>query len=210
MSRWSNIPRLNVAAVLSLAGIALVCLGAYGDKNIEGFIGFACLLCGFVVGVISIPRKAASGSSYPFGIDCLWLASDRNGHVGAFFTAGWAPIPTRVLTFEDGSIEDIEERVNDLPRISTARLLIPDDVPSYMAMAERGLFVYDWTDAHRSLRESTRKYELVAVPANPIVTADPPELLIGFATRVTLNDLAFVDGQAVDIISLTECCEEPP
>jgi hypothetical protein len=33
VSRWCGIARVNVAAVRSLGGIALVCLGAYGDKN---------------------------------------------------------------------------------------------------------------------------------------------------------------------------------
>jgi hypothetical protein len=137
----------------------------------------------------------------------VWLASDRDDHVGAFVTAGWGLIPIDVLTFEHGSVEDIEEYVTELPRISTARLTLPDDVPSFTAMAERGFFVYDWQDAHRSLRDHTRKYDPVAAPANPIRTADLPDPLIGFATCVTFNHLSFADGKALDISSLMECCE---
>jgi hypothetical protein len=137
----------------------------------------------------------------------VWLASDRNGHVGAFVTAGWGPIPVRALTFEHDFVEDVESLVNELPRISTAQFLIADNVSSFTAMSERGFFVYDWRDVHRSLRECTRKYEPVAVPASPIRTADLPDPLIGVATSVTLSDVAFADRQALDISSLVKCCE---
>lgn len=80
-----------VATLLWLGGIALVCLGAYSGKKIEAFIGFAGVLCGFMVSIISGSRTVTINDPYPFGIDCVWLASDRNGHVGAFVTADGAP-----------------------------------------------------------------------------------------------------------------------
>jgi hypothetical protein len=154
-------------------------------------------------------KTVMTGSRYPFGLDCVWLAADRNGHVGAFVTAGFGPIPARALIYEQGSIEDIEGCVNELPRVSLARLLISGDVPSFIAMAERGLFVFDWQHVHRSLRDYTRKYEPVAAPVNPIMTADLPGRLVGFAASVTLDQVDFAVGQALDIFSLVECREGP-
>ena len=110
---------------------------------------------------------------YPLGVDCVWLASDSNGHVGAFVTAGVGPIPTSELNCEYGSVEGIENLVNALPRISPARLLLPIDVPSFCALAERGFFVSDWQDVHRASRGCTRKYEPVAVPINPNPSYSP-------------------------------------
>jgi len=144
---------------------------------------------------------------YPHGVDCVWLASDRDGYVGAFAKAGVGPIPTSELSCEYGSVEDIEKLVSALPRCSPARSLLPKDVPSFYALAERGFFVFDWQDAHRAGPDCTRKYESVAVPINPIMTANLPSPLVGFATCVTLDDIAFADVHSVEISSLTECSE---
>ena len=147
------------------------------------------------------------GRPYPLGVDCIWLASDRDGHVGAFVTAGVGPIPTSELNCECGSVEDIEKLVDALPRFSPARSLLPIDVPSFYALAERGFFVFDWQDAHRTARDCTHKYDAVAVPINPIMVANLPEPLAGFATCVTLEHLKFADGHAVEISRLTPCDE---
>jgi hypothetical protein len=85
---------------------------------------------------------------YPDGVDCVWVAFDRDGHLGAFVTGGSGPIPVHLLAPGLLAVEDIETRLALLPRVSAAGLLVqikrPDD---FVAMAERGLFVYDWSDA---------------------------------------------------------------
>lgn len=43
--------------------------------------------------------------SYPEGGDCFWLASDRDGNMGAFITAGCGPILEVVI---DNGYIDIE------------------------------------------------------------------------------------------------------
>ena|ERR1043166_7291195 len=91
---------------------------------------------------------------YPNGLDCVWLASDRTGHVEAFVTAGAGPIPVAALSGASLPIGDVEQAVCELPRISNVRLLVqmrrPDD---FIEMAQRGAFTYDWHDIHRTVRE---------------------------------------------------------
>jgi hypothetical protein len=145
-----------------------------------------------------------TGKPYPFGIDCVWLALDGDGHVGAFVSAGAGPIPERALACEHG-VEDIEKALLQLPRKSTAQLLIADDVPSFVDIAERGLFVYDWQDVHRNRRDCTHKYEPVAKPINPISAADLNPWLFEFARCVTFEHCRFVDGHALPVASLMPC-----
>src|SRR5215472_14947016 len=90
---------------------------------------------------------------YPINLDCVWIASDRDEHCAAFVTAGVGPIPALVLnnTAKSVLIESIWEAILRLPKVSTCRLLVSVPRPdSFIAMAERGLFVYDWSDVHRT------------------------------------------------------------
>ncbi|WP_175874368.1 hypothetical protein [Burkholderia sp. BCC0397] len=107
--------------------------------------------------------------SYPEGVDCVWLASDREGNIGAFITAGCGPIPEVVIDYEYIDIDNIEGRLCELPIVSGAKLLVsvkrPDD---FIDLAERGLFVFDWADIARTDLSASRVYELVAMPNNPI------------------------------------------
>lgn len=148
-----------------------------------------------------------TGYVYPYGIDCVWIASDRNGHLGAFVTAGVGPIPVQALKSDLFDIRDVEEAVCHLPQVSKASLLIsikrPDD---FIAMAERGFFVYDWRDAHRSVGESKNAYEPVAVPLNPISTSALPESLANLVENVTLRNWDFIGGKSLDICAQMECC----
>src|SRR5579864_3977466 len=148
-----------------------------------------------------------TGRPYPQGLDCVWLATDSDGHVGAFVSAGVGPIPERVLSYEHGVIEDIEKRLMLLPTISIAQPLIANDVPSFVALAERGLFVYDWSDVHRTDKEATRTYEPVAVPVNPMAAADLPEQLRGFARCAIFDHCRFTDRRALCVASFLACRE---
>jgi len=145
--------------------------------------------------------------AYPEGVDCVWIASDSNGHVCAFVTGGIGPIPIEALNSELVSIEDIEELICQLPKASGVQLLIsmkrPDD---FIDMAERGLFVYDWRDVERSLKESTHMYEPIAVPITPISIDELPESLRGFATNISFSKVLFVDCHPLDVCLYVECC----
>lgn len=149
-----------------------------------------------------------SMQAYPEGIDCVWLASDREDRLAAFITAGVGPIPLKAFNPACVPVEDIEGRLCQLPPVSQARLLVsvkrPDD---FIDLAERGLFVYDWTDISRITREALQVYEPVAIPTMPITTASLPSDLATLAKVLRLDCLAFADGGCVDIRSHLSCAE---
>ncbi len=137
---------------------------------------------------------------YPIGIDRVWLASDSNGHVGAFIIAGVGPIPLEALESDYVPIEDIEWRLLELPLVSRAQLLIsvkrPDD---FVNLAERGIFVFDWTDIHRSACAALHLYEPVAVPTTPIANDSLPEDLASLTRIIRLTDAIFIERKTVHI-----------
>jgi len=61
---------------------------------------------------------------YPEGIDCVWLASDREGRGGAFITAGVGPISAEALSSVYMPVEDIEGHLCQLPPVSQVQLLV--------------------------------------------------------------------------------------
>jgi hypothetical protein len=134
------------------------------------------------------------------------LAADRDGRVGAFVTAGEAPIPAAVLDAARVSVLEIEERVMTLDPATSARLLVslprPDD---FVEFARRGLFAYDWTDVHRT-SGSIRAYELIAAPESPITIKELPAELVDLIAGVILP-VSFADNAPVDVAKWTRCRE---
>jgi len=141
-------------------------------------------------------------------MDCVWLASDRNGHVGAFITAGVGPIPAEALSSVYMPIEDVEGRLCQLPPVSQVQLLVsvkrPDD---FIDLAERGVFVYDWTDINRTAHEALSAYEPVAAPTKPIIASSLPSDLAILVKILKLADVVFAAGEAVDIRAYFSCAE---
>lgn len=135
---------------------------------------------------------------YPDQIDCVWIASDRDGHAAAFVTAGSGPIPRIALDGDAPAFEELDELAIELPITTEARLLVevkrPDD---FIGMAARGLFVFDWTDIHRTSDSALDAYEPVARPQRPVHVSELPPLLVRASTRVQFADLAFADGGVV-------------
>ncbi|WP_175958541.1 hypothetical protein [Burkholderia sp. BCC0405] len=166
-------------------------------------------LAKYSYGVVNEELKM-SMRSYPEGVDCVWLASDCEGNIGAFITAGCGPIPEVTFDFERINIDDIEGRLCELPIVSRAQLLVsvkrPDD---FVDLAERGLFVFDWTDIERSEQSALRAYELVAIPTNPISDISllyAPDLA-ELAKAVSLEEMNFSSQKVVDISSYVSCIE---
>jgi hypothetical protein len=112
---------------------------------------------------------------YPWQIDLAWLAVDEDGRLGVMTTGGGGPIPAQVLSNNDDDIFGVEEALLRLPLIGTAsvHVQVPDPM-SFKALSERGLFVYDWSDVHRSLGSSVGAYELVASPSLGLGLVDLP------------------------------------
>jgi hypothetical protein len=140
----------------------------------------------------------------PRDFDWVWLACDRDDHVAAFITAGAGPIPMAVFE-SDLSVEEGEALVCSLAATTIARsLLSKGDVTSFMALAQRGVFVYDWQDVH-SARMHTHSYELVAVPDTPVRFDSFPNELAKISRIVRLDKVSFADEKAIDLRAHTQC-----
>lgn len=110
---------------------------------------------------------------YPAGFDFVWIGRDEKGRLAAFVTAGGGQIPKSLLGKSGEMLCDIERAILDLPKVSGVKLHVevprPDD---FIAMAERGFFVFDWRDVHRATKEESGCYELVATPLQPATFAE--------------------------------------
>jgi hypothetical protein len=147
--------------------------------------------------------------AYPEGLDCVWLASDRDGRVGAFTTAGEGPIPALALLPQRPPIEEIESLLYELPAITSAKLLVslprPDD---FLNFAARGLFAYDWTDVHRVAAAELNSYEQLAVPDAPITAGQLPKDIAPLVEGIILN-VSFAHERFIDVTKYLECRRAP-
>ena len=143
--------------------------------------------------------------AFPRSFDWAWLACDRDDHVAVFITAGAGPIPMAVLD-SDLPVEESEALILSLAPTTIARALISGcDVTSFTALAQRGVFVYDWQNVHRRAIEYTHMYDLVAAPDEPVRVDSLPSELAKFSRIVTLNNVSFADEKAVDVRAHTQC-----
>ena len=149
-----------------------------------------------------------SDRPYPNRIDCVWLASDRDGHLGAFITAGEGPIPAVALKSDYTAVEDIEALIGEMPTVSESCLLVsvprPDD---FLELAGRGVFVYDWTDVNRKAHDARHVYELVARPITPIKVDSLVGELAVVVSVVKFTELGFSDLLHLDVCSHMKCRE---
>ncbi|MDZ5647121.1 hypothetical protein [Nitrospirillum sp. BR 11828] len=146
---------------------------------------------------------------YPEGIDCLWVATDREGKVGAFITAGEGPIPALAFGFEAFTAFSLEEMLLALEVSTLATVLV--DVPrpdSFLALAGRGVFVYDWGEFHSNPVGDRHSYRLVAVPREPIVVAALPPEVAGIASTICLSDGPFGLALVIDPRGAMACKEK--
>lgn len=145
---------------------------------------------------------------YPQGIECSWLASDRDGHLGVFVTSGRGPVPAQVL-LETYPLADIEERILALPKASDIDLRVRMPQPGRLvALAERGFFVYDWSDVHRT-EAYIDEYELMALPYRPLTLDLLPDDLADAARSVRFTQVAFANAWRVNVRAHVICREAP-
>jgi hypothetical protein len=143
---------------------------------------------------------------YPESVDCCWLASDRAGQLAVFVTGGRGPIPVPAL-LDTYPLNDIEERILALPKASDIDLRIRMPQPDrFVALAERGVFVYDWSDIHRT-EAYIDEYELMALPYRPITLDQLPGDLAEAARTVRFASAAFASAWRVDARAHMSCRE---
>lgn len=133
------------------------------------------------------------------GIDAAWLAVDALGQVAVFTTGGQGPVPDAALP----SIESGEADVLSLPAVCEATRVMSVQRPdSFVAFAERGFFAYDWSDVHRTRRETIGCYELAAAPSLPVFASQLPSDLQGLASATRLIGIEFGEAPVVSVPSL--------
>lgn len=129
------------------------------------------------------------------------MAADRNGHLGAFMTAGTGPIPMAALSSVSTPLSKVECEISRLPTVTQARLLVsvkrPDD---WINFAERGFFVFDWTEA-------VDAYIAVAQPTVPLQIGMLPDDLAALAESTRAMELVFGGGTRVTISTYFRCIE---
>jgi hypothetical protein len=147
-----------------------------------------------------------SDSYYPHHLDCLWLAHDRNNHIGGFVTAGLGPIPVDLLDLDASKVRESGRLSSDLPKVSGSRLLVSmyKDPSSFLDLAERGIFVYDWTDIHGG-RLYTDAYELVATPTTPLLLASLPDRLRALTSLVKFDANDFSEEKYLKVHDYCPC-----
>jgi len=145
---------------------------------------------------------------YPDGLDCCWLASDRIGQLGVFVTGGSGPIPAQAL-LPTYLLDDLEKTLLDLPRASDIDLRVRVPRPDrFVALAERGFFVYDWSDVHRT-EQYIDEYELMALPYRPITLDLLPDHLADTARAARFSALSFASAWRIDVRAHMACREMP-
>lgn len=143
---------------------------------------------------------------YPVGLDYCWLASDRVGQLGLFLTGGSGPIPMQAPLPQD-PLDTIEKAILDLPKASDIeRRVRTPRLGNFAALAERGFFVYDWSDVHRT-EQYIDEYELIALPYRPVTLDQIPPGLADMARGVRLGAIAFASAWRVDLRAHMACRE---
>ena len=135
------------------------------------------------------------------------MASDGNGHVALFVTGAEGPVPAQTLnpTYPDDCEQRVDRlpvhcgarRVNDLAGRGEARQLWVPPSDSFVDMAVRGFFAYDWTDGYRT-SSYIAAYERQAIPERPLTIAELPEDLAAAAHAVRFTAISFSEADRIN------------
>lgn len=140
-----------------------------------------------------------SPQDYPYELDCAWLASDAAGLCAIFITGGEGPILPAALRGDFFPVGEVERKVLDLPvgpgQPVRLHVVVPDPT-SYLELAGRGFFVYDWAGSDR-ITGRLDAYELVAEPAAPIGCAELPQEVRLVAEAVQVAGLLFSESKSI-------------
>ncbi|MFN3856191.1 MAG: hypothetical protein ACK4RV_00460 [Caulobacter sp.] len=137
---------------------------------------------------------------YPQGLDVLWLAADRKGRLASFASAGRGPVPkSQIEGFDDWDDLFAWLDVRSDQEYSVDSEMVYEEARSFAA---KGLYVYDWSDIHRTAAIGLG-YERLCRPAEPVLLhALPPNL-----ARIPISqlDVDFDDAPWVDPSGLVAC-----
>jgi len=133
----------------------------------------------------------------PDGIDLGWFAVDRDGHVGFFTSAGSRIVPEAVLK----SLEtwtSLDKAIKSLPCVGKGSLRHSGggNCSSWIEMAGRGLFAYDFKSYDTSVFENG-DYQIIATPSRPLVLASLNEAVGLAVSMVTMKTICFAQANLV-------------
>lgn len=80
----------------------------------------------------------------------------------------------------------------------------PDD---FIALAERGIFVYDWQDTHR-INEFSNCYEIITTPLEPINKTECTEKFPELIWAAHLGEIDFKNTTTINIQDFVRCCKK--
>jgi len=126
------------------------------------------------------------------GIEFDWLASDAEGHVALFSTAGGGYAPPDFLRdtdAHDAAIDAILARAA-FTEARFAPHLSPELRNTWRMVAQRGVFAYD-SDVYGG------PYRLVAAPEAPIQVAELPSAAAAIVGRLMFAHLRFADSSEI-------------
>ncbi|KYF87379.1 hypothetical protein BE17_18680 [Sorangium cellulosum] len=141
----------------------------------------------------------AKSANEILGMEFDWLASDADGYVALFSTAGGGYAPDEFLRDTDAHDAAIDV-VLASPASTVARFapeLAPGLKNTWRLVAERGLFAFD-SDPHGG------PYRMVAAPVDPIRIADLPRRVNDIVERLKLRQVRFADQSVVPTELLQE------
>ncbi|WP_437719848.1 hypothetical protein [Sorangium sp. So ce861] len=133
------------------------------------------------------------------GLEFDWLASDADGYVALFSTAGGGYAPDEFLRDTDAHDAAIDA-VLAWPASTVARFapeLPPGLKNTWRLVAERGLFAFD-SDPHGG------PYRMVAAPADPVRIFDLPRIVIGIVECLKLRQVRFARQSVIPAELLQE------
>ncbi|WP_437322431.1 hypothetical protein [Sorangium sp. So ce394] len=133
------------------------------------------------------------------GLEFDWLASDADGYVALFSTAGGGYAPGEFLQNTDAHHAAIDA-VLASPVSTVARFaqdLPPELQNTWRMVAERGLFAFD-SDPHGG------PYRMVAAPADPIRIFDLPRSVVDIVERLKLRQVRFARQSVIPTELLQE------
>jgi hypothetical protein len=122
------------------------------------------------------------------GLEHDWLATDADGHVAVFSTAGGGYAPDAYLQDPD-AYDTAISTIAELPIVGSP-VLAPKPGDIWATAAERGLFGFDG-DLHG------RPYKRVAIPKSPTHITQLPHSLAAVAGRLVLSEIRFADAAEV-------------
>ena len=138
------------------------------------------------------------------GFEYDWLASDADGHVALFCTAGGGAVPDSFLRNDEAHFEAAASIRSSEP--TTEILFIVDEfttVEDLSSLVMRGVYIYD-ADVFGG------PYRRVAVPCRPCVVDELPPIAAVVVRGVVFRAMRFANASLVDADAVARLGSEEP